>query len=452
MRIPKRPPKFATLVAETDGDTLARLMAQQLVGMSDERHPYPHWDKLQYLPLPNGIENHRQWWLALKLSRTVTQSPVPLRDVQGKSFVFAVPTPVAEQLHHIDLGAGGVVSLPEQITNPHTRNRYLVSSLIEEAITSSQLEGAATTREVAKRMIASGRAPRDTSERMILNNYRTIQRVRELKSEKLTPELVFELHRMITRDTLEDATAVARLRRSDEKAVVGDDFGEVFHTPPPADELPARLALMCQFANGDTPAAFVHPVIRAIILHFWLAYDHPFVDGNGRTARALFYWLMLRSGYWLFEFISISAILTQAPAKYGRSFLYTETDDNDLTYFLLSQTQVIRRAIASLHAYLDRKTAEIREVEAHLRAVATLNHRQAALITHALKHPGERYTINRHKTLHQVVYQTARTDLLQLAENGVLRKTLVGRELTFIAPEDLADRLLALPGASVAGD
>ena len=112
-------------------------------------------------------------------------------------------------------------------------------------------------------------------------------------------------------------------------------YDEIFHDPPPAEQLDERMAAMCDFANGKIPNHFIHPVVRAIILHFWLAYDHPFVDGNGRTARALFYWLMLRNNYWLFEFISISQIIRKAPIKYGRAFLYTETDDNDLTYFIL---------------------------------------------------------------------------------------------------------------------
>src|SRR5205807_4829119 len=156
--------------------------------------------------------------------------------------------------------------------------------------------------------------------------------------------------------TLDDPSAAGRFRKPAEKIFLGTADGEVFHDPPHSEELPKRLRLMCDFANEETPDYFIHPVIRAIILHFWLAYDHPFVDGNGRTARALFYWSMLRSRYWLFEFISISNILRKAPIKYGRSFLYTETDDNDLTYFIVAQTKVIRRAIDELHAYIDRKT------------------------------------------------------------------------------------------------
>jgi Fic family protein len=72
-----------------------------------------------------------------------------------------------------------------------------------------------------------------------------------------------------------------------------------------------------------------------------LGYDHPFLDGNGRTARALFYWAAANNGYWLMEFISISQIIKQSPAQYGKSFLYSEYDENDVTYFIVHQLSVI---------------------------------------------------------------------------------------------------------------
>jgi len=276
---------------------------------------------------------------------------------------------------------------------------------------------------------------------MILNNFLTMKRITELKGESLSPEMVFALHRLVTEKTLNDETAAGRFRRADEERVVGDDFGEVFHNPPAAAELPGRLQAMCDFANGKTPGFFVHPAVRAIILHFWLAYDHPFVDGNGRTARALFYWGMLRAGYWLFEFISISSILKKAPTKYGMSFLHSETDDNDLTYFVVAQTQVMRRAIEGLHEYIDRKTAEVRALEAHVRALDLFNHRQADLIRHALKHPYQEYTVVSHGKSHNVVYQTARTDLLDLNVRGVLDLRTRGKKMVFTVPRDLAERL-----------
>lgn len=411
----------------------------------DERsaRQYLHWDRLRFLPVPRGF-THEDWWLAIKLSRTGMLRPVPLKDLKGQSFRFAVPEMVHEELHKIDVGAGGAIGLPEPITNPQTKDRYLIRSLMEEAITSSQLEGAVTTREVAKEMIRSGRPPRDISEQMILNNFATMQRITELRAEALTPQMIFEVHRLVTDKTLPDPTAAGRFRRADEYRVVGDDYGEVFHDPPPADELSDRLQAMCDFANGKTPGFFIHPVVRAIILHFWLAYDHPFVDGNGRTARALFYWSMLHHGCWLFEFVSISNILRKAPAEYARSFLHTESDANDLTYFIVAQTKVIRKAITELHAYIDSKTAEVRELETHVRALNLFNHRQAELIRHALKHPYQHYTIGSHRQSHNVVYQTARADLLDLAARGMLELKQASRPMVFRVPKDLSTRLRKL--------
>ena len=442
MNIPQSPPKFEDLIAEVTPERIMQLASH----IRTSAGHYLHWDKIRHRSPPEGL-SHREWWLVLKFARTNALQPIDLKDKEGRPFLFAVPERVLQELHQIDLGAGGLVSVPsvpEPIVNPQTRDRYLVRSLMEEAITSSQLEGAATTREVAKDMIRTGRPPRDTSEQMILNNYLTMQRIRELKSSALSPELVLEIHRLITADTLEEPTAAGRCRRPDEPCVVGDDFGQVFHEPPPASELAERMNAICAFANGETPDHFIHPAVRAMILHFWLAYDHPFVDGNGRTARALFYWSMLRSGYWLFEFISISTILRKAPVQYGRSFLYTETDDNDLTYFLVAQTEVISRAMGELHRYIERKAAQLRQAQQDIQALALFNHRQVALIRHALSNPRQRYTIASHQHSHAVAYQTARTDLLDLAKRGVLEMVKKGRPMIFVAPTDVAERLAAL--------
>ena len=216
------------------------------------------------------------------------------------------------------------------------------------------------------------------------------------------------------------------------------------HQPPHALELEERMSKMCAFANGETPKEFVHPAIRSIILHFWLAYDHPFVDGNGRTARALFYWSMLRHGFWLFEFISISPVIRRAYGKYKRAFLETETDDNDLTYFILNQLETIRTAVKDLEKYLARKADQLKSVERKMRDVASLNHRQKALIGHAIRHPGYSYTIATHQSSHQVVYETARNYLLDLEKRGLVSRSKAGRTNIFTPVPDLEDRLRRL--------
>ena len=276
---------------------------------------------------------------------------------------------------------------------------------------------------------------------MIVNNYWAMKEIRKQKKNPLTPELVLRFHEILTREALDNPSAVGRLRRTDEPVEVVDMYGEVFHTPPPAKQLEKRMRWMCDFANGKIPNYFIHPVIRAIILHFWLAYDHPFVDGNGRCARGLFYWSMLHQRYWLCEYISISEIIRKGPAKYGRAFLYTETDSNDLTYFILYHLDVIRRATEQLHSYIASKVQEVRRTQRLLKASTHLNHRQLALLTHALRHPDNEYTIASHGSSHDVAYQTARNDLIGLADKRLLGVRKIGRKLCFYPVSNLAKRL-----------
>lgn len=414
-------------------------------GDAAEKDKYLHWDELRHRPVPTG-QSLESWWLALKLGRRAKARAIPLLDQAGLPFQFGIPDLVAQRLHAIDRGLGFAVELPQSVTAPANRDQYIISALVQESITSSQLEGAVTTREVAKELLRTGRPPRDNSERMILNNYATMQHIRSLRHRQLTADLVKELHACVTEGTLERPDAAGRFRREDENVRVEDLEGTVYHVPPSASELPRRMDAMCAFANGETPDYFMHPVVRAILLHFWLAYDHPFVDGNGRTARALFYWSMLRADYTLFEFISISQILLRAPARYARAFLHAETDDNDLTYFVLHQTQVIEEAVRALHDYVTRKTAEWREAERRLRGLQGLNHRQQALLTHALQRPGARYLIGGHQRSHGVAFQTARTDLFDLAGRGLLVIRKEGRVNAFYPARDLGEKLSRMSG------
>jgi Fic family protein len=405
---------------------------------------YRHWDELIYRDPPEGL-NRREWWLAIKMARESMSHPLPLKDTNGMPLGYTMPDAVLHGVHKIDQLASGRIAVSEVVTNPATRDRYLISSLMEEAITSSQLEGASTSRRVAKEMMKSGRRPRTRSERMIHNNYRAINLVRELREEKMTPELVYQLHEIVTEGTLDDPDTAGRPQLPHEERVkvvwTRDTHDKVLHDPPPAEQLPERMEALCRFANGDEPEWFVHPVVRATITHFWLSYDHPFVDGNGRSARALFYWSMLSQGYWLTEYLTISNILKNAPAKYARSFLHAETDSGDVTYFVIYQLKVILRAIEGLNLYLRRKMTEVKETESLMKHSPDLNRRQVELLSDALRNPDAEYSVKGHATTHNIGQETARLDLVGLEERDLLVRQKIGKANYFAPPHELSKRL-----------
>ncbi|MGY0620239.1 Fic family protein [Lysobacter sp. A378] len=351
------------------------------------------------------------------------------------------------KLHFLDREAAGAIQSAGMIDDESARKQYLMRSLIEEAMTSSQLEGASTTRRIAKEMLSTGRTPRDRSEQMIFNNYAMMQSLRRLRDRPLSVDGILEMHRLLMRDALDDPEQAGRLRTAADNVVVQDrgDPTITLHVPPPAVELPQRLQALCDFANDGDRGEFLHPIVRAIAIHFQVGYDHPFCDGNGRTARALFYWSMLRSGYWLSEYVSISSVLKRAPQQYVRAYLHTESDGTDMTYFVAHQLDVVIAAVDGLRAYLARKGRERMQAEALLRPGsplgAELNHRQRALLLHAIRHPDSRYEIAGHQAAHRVTYPTARADLIGLAELGLMLKDKSGKAFLFYPAPDLAQRL-----------
>ncbi len=442
VKLPQKPPSLANEKLPRVLQQLGNPSIQQYI--TEANTAYFHWDKLRHRPPLAGLDPEEAW-LAVKLSRMGQRRFLPLVDEHRLAFNYWMPLPSLRVLHEVDRMGGTMIGLEAGAAPAirEIRERVLISSLMEEAIATSQIEGAATTRRVAKEMLRTNRKPRDRSEQMIVNSYRTIQTLRQRLDVPLSLDLLFEIQESMTRDTLDDPTGVGRLRTPDEAiSVIDVRDNEVVFTPPPADRLPDRLARLIDFANAeDGKDNFIHPLVKAAVLHFWLAYEHPFIDGNGRTARSLFYWYMLKRGYWLFEFLTISRVIMKAPMQYYRSFLHSEHDDNDLTYSVLFQLEATQQALVSLRQYLAEKQAEQQRAAAALRRFPDLNHRQRAVLDRALQDPSQVFTFQSHQHSQGITLVTARNDLLDLAGRKLLVETKQGRQRAFVAAPDLADQL-----------
>ncbi|MCD9007029.1 Fic family protein [Luteimonas sp. XNQY3] len=437
MKLPVKAPQLSDFFRQ-DSARMAALLGR---GIGPEVNGvYDHWDHVRHLTPPAGLDAE-SWWAGIKLARAGLERSVPLADKAGRPFTLSLTSNMQRQLHFLDREAAGAIQASGLVDEDTTRKRYLMRSLIEEAMTSSQLEGASTTRQIAKEMLSTGRAPRDRSEQMIHNNCAMMQSLRHRQARPLSIDLILEIHRALMDDAMDDPSQAGRLWTAEDDV----DPGIVLHVPPRAAELPQRLQALCDFANATDEGEFLHPIIRAVAIHFQIGYDHPFCDGNGRTARALFYWSMLRSGYWLSEYISISSVLKKAPAPYIRSYLYTESDGTDMTYFVAHQLEVIIDAVEGLRGYLARKGRERSQAETLLRPGsplgALLNHRQRALLLQAIRNPESAYEIAGHQAAHRVTYPTARSDLLGLVKLGLLDQGRSGKAFVFTPAAEMAKRL-----------
>lgn len=434
--MPQIPPSWLELDRRLPAERRTLVLRQRGAWLPADR--YVPWDVLRTRVAPAGFSTE-EWWYVLKLGRSATYRGFGLVDKVGRPFVFGQPDELLAALHQIDRGSDGA-ALPASATDLGARERHILDATVEEAIASAQLAGAATTRDAAKEMVRAGRLPRSGDEQAVVNLCRTLPHLRESGPSALSPDTLFDLHRRLTEATFDDPTASGRLRRSDEPAH-SRGFNGAAVPPPPASELPRRIEALCAFANAATPAEWIHPLVRGLLLHFWVMHDRPFVDGNGRMARVLFLWAMHRAGYPLFEYLSVSAALARAPMPYTEVFLHVDADDNDVTYFLLQQTRAIHDAARAFRAAVEHEKVEWRSAHARLTGLRALNPRQQALLLHALREPGTAYEIIRHQRSHGVTHQTARTDLFDLVERGLLTSMRAGRRFRFHAPADLEQRL-----------
>lgn len=434
MRHPRKPPDLAPLfsgrqeeIAQAVGDSAYRGFTQT----AQDR--YEHWEKLRHRAAAKGLDAELAWAI-VKARRTFSAKPLPLVDKSGNALTYWLTDAAQHELMMIDRELAGNVPGPVSGTIPdNERVQYIRRSFAEEAIASSLLEGAATTRVDAKQMLREGRSPRNEGEQMVANNYNAMLFIREHLTTDLSDDFVHELHEIITHDTMPQ-DKVGRWRGADEDVAVYDDRdNELMHQPPDAEDLPKRMRKLYRFANQrpDKAKSFLHPVVQAIAVHFQFGYEHPYCDGNGRVARALFYWAALRSGYWLFEYLPISAILRKAPVRYSRSYLYTEHDGFDLGYFLTYQLHVTARARQELASYLERRAQKQREADRATDNDPRLNPRQRMLVRRLMHSPTPSITIAVHQKRERVSYPTARTDLMRLEEFGYMRSNKAGRKLVF---------------------
>ena len=409
---------------------------------TDAKGRYLYWDKFKWRVKKE--DDAIEAWKATKFHRYLLQRSIELEDKNGKRFVFCIPDSLEAKLFRVTN-----IALKGIVPSDSIKKQFLLSSLMtEEAISSSQLEGASTTRKVAKELLISKRKVKNQDERMILNNYLLMKELKRVQHQELTIDMILDFHKIATSGIDTNNNIAGALRESDDIVITDGLEDNIIHQPPPFKELERRLQKLCDFANkehsGANGSLFIHPIVKAIILHFMIGYEHPFADGNGRTARALFYWYMLKSGFDYFEYISISKLLKNAPKQYALSYIYVEADEGDLSYFIDYQVDIIIRAIDELLEYLQRKMQDYEEIAYLLKDSkigSSLNFVQKEILKKAIQNPGVVFSANEIALEYSLSPTTARKYLNELVQYRLLARFKERRTILYIAPANIIELL-----------
>ena len=398
--------------------TLPDRQIEEIVESINEKYEY--WDVVKYRKCHKGY-TPTLLWTYVKASRL--KNSMRVWDEFGVN--LCLTNMMQRKCHEFDILWGGCWGADSPI-HFDNKEHYLISSLMEEAIFSSQMEGAATTRKVAKEMLRKQMIPRDKSQQMIHNNYQTIQFIVDHKNVPLTEDLLLQVHRLMTDKTMQHSDDAGRFRSNNEVVVENGITHEVVHIPPSYEEIPRFVGKLCRFFNEKNSKQFVHPIICGIIIHFMISYVHPFPDGNGRTARAMFYWYMLKEGYWLTEYLSISRVIAQSKKSYEKAFLYTEADGMDIGYFVAYNLRVLEQSFKQLQNYIKRKQDEKKAASVYLRT-GDFNERQAQIIQMFAEDQATLITVKDLQIKFGISPTTAKSDIVGLLNKGIVSEIALNK-------------------------
>jgi len=402
---------------------------------SDEDYLYR--DKIKYKDIPKWIHDSKELWWFIKFMRNLNYI-TPISDEKWEFFKFWELQFSKELLHEIDKNASWIFFTNSSETD---KKLFIANWMLEEAISSSQLEWASTTTKEAKKMIKEKRKPITDDEKMIVNNYEAMNYIRNdlIKKELEEWDLLY-LQKILTKDTLEYKEDEWRFR-TDKDSIIVEFERKIAHIPPNQKILKSELKKLIDFANNKWSFnTFVHPIIKAILIHFWIWYLHPFCDWNWRTARALFYWYLLKNDYYWFSYIPLSSVIKKSKIDYAKSYIYSEQDDSDVTYFINYNLRKIKLALTRFKEDINNR---FKKNHNNLKKLyhLNLNDRQKKLLVYFIENMYSFTTPMTHMNYYNISKKTSINDLKDLEKKWYIYSIKSWRSLNYFPVEWLINKI-----------
>ncbi len=310
-------------------------------------------------------------------------------------------------------------------------------ALISSTHASTSIEGnRLSLEEVSDLMIGREITASARDKKEVLNYFEALNHLDTLaKQEKIAEEGILDLHQIITQNVLDNSKDSGRYRTTEEekrrgRVVVAERTKgglRVTFTPPPAKDVPQEMERFVCWLNSEQ-AKELDPILKAGIAHYELVRIHPFVDGNGRTARILASMLLLRQSFDTKRFFTLDDFYNSDRKRYYEALKSVSPETQDLTEWL----EYFSEGVAvSIKAVKDKVLALTggKEREQESKQVP-LDYKQVKVVEFLRKEG--RVTNRQVQELLGVSHQTAYEVLQGLTENGVIMQVGRGRAVHYV--------------------
>ena len=340
--------------------------------------------------------------------------PLPIVDFEDNNIVFIE--------NHASVNQNTIKRLLQS-----QNGYYGIKAAEDEIIATSAIESIDFSRD-SVRNILKGMAPNDEQENRILGIKKGLEFIADT-SNKINEENLFKLYMMSAGDFVseDDKLLEGNLYRHDTVYVVGED---VAHSGVDFRKVPEFMKLLIDFINAEDD---IDDLIKATIIHFYIAYIHPYFDGNGRTARLVHLWFLIQKGYQSALFIPFSSQIEKSRKAYYDAF--TAVEENKKLSGKIDVTPFVLYFINNVYNKMNEGTADIETLTAFDEAVkeGKITEKETKLWKFVLSFYGtdEFSTKQLEKDFGDAAYATIRGFVLKFEELGLLSSVKYGTRVKY---------------------
>ncbi len=275
---------------------------------------------------------------------------------------------------------GVVESAREIIENaplvPAWEAKFREEALVRTVHHGTHIEGNELNITEAEKVLAGGKiVGRDRDIQEVLNYRNVLQFIEQYDNNEISSETLKHIHSLTVHRMLTD-DVVGEYRRT-QVVVKNSQTGEITFRPPPAVEIPFLIDSFLRWLNGVGPDD-MHAVLKAGIVHYELVRIHPFLDGNGRVARAAATLVLVKEGYDIKRFFSLEEYYDREPLAYYDALQSVAKQEGNLTNWIEYFTE-------GLAIELTRIKEKVKSLSTDLKIKKSLGGQQLALSERQIK-------------------------------------------------------------------
>lgn len=374
--------------------------------------------------------------------RRVSGMEVPVPDFEGNRYWFAWTYEMHDMAAKLQCFGRSDSSLNYRLGKARNAE-VVVQSRIDETVAAALLDGLVIDPEEAYQLLHLDQPPKSGPERLILNSMRMLTDINRYADEPFTPGLIESIRQGLLEGVKESKLPFVCPRQG------------TLQYENPDEEIRAhaesQLQLICDYLNHETGDDRDSPVLRSLIIPDLMRFYRPLANLNTQVGHLLMRLYSLKAGQPVLGMLPyLHTKLQWEEGELYSSIVHIEKADYepgsasnhfDMTGYYTLQLELLLESMYSTVWALDNLRSRDDRIREVLQHDAGLNHRQRSILGRAIQEPGSEFLIAYHRTQHNVVYATARADLLDLVERGYLRMVKRSRAFVFIPAENLLERL-----------